>query len=271
MDDRNRGASGMNTLAGLQRDFQRFILSGEPHIARSVNATEHVPVATRLAIYSDAYRVRLAEALASNVPRLQQLLGAEAFAAIAQQYIDQHPSGYASIRWFGDRLADFLRHRHASQPWLPELAQWEWAIATAFDAADAAPLALEQLASVTPEEWPALMFRFHPSLQRLDMRTNAPALFKALSDEQAMAAPAELDRAQPWLIWRQALKTQYRSLSEDEAAALDQVRAGGNFEAMCDLLREWHAEEHVPAQAAGMLKRWIVDELIVERVTAAGA
>jgi hypothetical protein len=275
MDDCDIRAGRMNAhapaLVELQREFQRYILGNDTTIATCVNATEHVPVATRLSIYSHAYRSRLTEALANNIPRLQQLLGEDAFATLARQYIEEYPSTFASIRWFGERFAAMIAREHASQPWLSELARWEWAIATAFDAGDAAPLQLTSLAKVTPDEWPALTFEFHASVQRLDLRTNAPALFKALSGELPLPAPVVLDQAQSWLIWRQQLKTQYRSLGEDEAAMLDAMRGGSTFEAMCDLLRAWHDEDAVPVTSAGMLKRWIVDELTTAAISAGAA
>jgi hypothetical protein len=272
MDDRNHGAGGMSArlhgLAELQREFQRHIVGGDDAITDFVNQTEHVPVATRLSIYSQAYRSRLAEALASNIPRLQQLVGDEVFAQLAQLYVDEQPSKFASIRWFGEHFDAVIAREYASHPWLAELARWEWAIATAFDASDAAPLRLEALAEVAPYEWPDLRFEFHPSLQRLDLSTNAAALFKALSEELPLPEPVALDHPQSWLIWRQGLKTQYRSLSSDEAAALDAMRGGDSFQAMCTLLSQWHDEAAVPVNAAGMLKRWIVDELATSAISA---
>ncbi|MDY6948130.1 MAG: hypothetical protein SXG53_20675, partial [Pseudomonadota bacterium] len=72
-----------------------------------------------------------------------------------------------------------------------------------------------------------------------------------------------LEQPQLWLIWRAGLKTQYRSLSPDEGAALQVMHAGGTFEALCDTLCSWHEVDAVPAQAAGLLKRWVVEQMIV--------
>ena len=257
----------MSALAGLQRDLQRHVLSGDAAIADVVNATPAVPAATRLAVYSNAYRIRLADALAANMPRLKELLGEEQFGALASAYVDAHPSRYASIRWFGDRLAQVLAQSHPAQPWLAELARWEWALAASFDAADATAVAVEYLATVAPGDWAELRLQFHPSVQYLELATNAQALFKALSDEQVPPQPAVLASALPWLLWRQDLKTQYRSLAPDETAALQVMRAGGTFGAMCEALCEWHDAGEVPLVAAGMLKRWIVEELLI-RVSA---
>ena len=55
-----------------------------------------------LGIYQHAYRARLVAALRDNHEVLALALGDDAFDAIAQAYIDAHPSRFASIRWFGD-------------------------------------------------------------------------------------------------------------------------------------------------------------------------
>jgi hypothetical protein len=257
----------MTALAEVQRCFQRNVLRGDQAVLGLVADSEDIRAATRLAIYCDGYRLRLIEALASDLPRLQQLLGEREFATIAQHYIDAHPSSFRSIRWFGDQLATVLEHSHASQPWLAELARWEWAIAAAFDAADAQAITEDALAAIAPGAWPSLRLEFVPSLQRLQMRTNAPALFKALSEDLPAPDPLVLPREQPWLIWRQALKTQYRSLDAAEATALDAMRGGRTFEHMCELLCEWHEPEAVPLIAAGMLKQWITDGMLSAAVT----
>jgi hypothetical protein len=257
-------ATMTTTLAELQRDFQRHVMHGHERIVDAVESTPRVPATTRLAIYSEAYRLRLTDALASTLPRLQQLLGNEEFARVAGEYIDLSPSSFASIRWFGDRLSALLDRSYRHQPWIAELARWEWAIAISFDAADADPIGVEALGAVAPEHWPTLKFEFHPTVQVLRMKTNAPMLFKALSDDASPPEGVKLDEPQAWLIWRESLKTQYRSLTADEAAALDHARTGGTFESLCDKLCEWHEPEAVPMQAAGMLKRWVLEQMIVQ-------
>jgi len=252
-----------NSLAELQRDFQRHVMHGHERIVDAVDGSPNVPATLRLSIYSDAYRLRLTEALASTLPRLQQLLGKERFADIAREYIELYPSSYPSIRWFGDRMPQLLQKSFPEQPWLVELARWEWSVAAAFDGADAEPVGIEALAVIAPEQWPTLTFRFHPTVQVLAMRTNAPALFKALSADDPPPECIALDDAQSWLIWREGLKTQYRSLGPDEVAALEVMRNGGSFEMLCDALCAWHDADAVPAQAAGLLKRWVVEQMIV--------
>jgi hypothetical protein len=252
----------MSGLAELQRDLQRHVLSGDAAIHEQIKASSAVPAQTRLAVYSNAYRIRLAEALGANMPRLKELLGDEQFGAVAAAYVDAHPSHFASIRWFGDRFAQDLEESHPAQPWLAELARWEWALAASFDALDAPSVGVERLGTIAPGDWAGLQLQFHPSVQYLELATNAQALFKALSEEQPPPEPAILSSPQPWLLWRQDLKTQYRSLDPAESAALQLMRRGGTFGQMCETLCEWHEADEVPLAAAGMLKRWIVEELL---------
>ena len=253
-------------LIQLQRAFQHHILHADEAVAAAINDSDQASAKLRLAVYADAYRLRLIEALAHNYPRLQQLLGEEAFGETACGYLAEHPSRSTSVRWFGDRLAAYLGGRCPDRPWLAELASWEWAVAAAFDAADATPLGDAALTEVDPADWPALRFQFHPSLRRLHLGTNAPAVFKALSDDADCPQPTALQRPQQWLIWRQDLTPRYRSLPDDEAAALDILIAQGTFGDACEALCDWHEPEAVPAQIARMLRTWVSEAVIVALV-----
>jgi hypothetical protein len=256
----------MSHLAQLQRDLQAHVINGEPAIADAIDSSVEIPAATRLGIYSDAYRLRLIEALQANNPLLAQLVGDHAFSRLTQLYLAVYPSRHYSIRWFGHRLAGFLSQYpdYSKQPWLAELARWEWKIATAFDAQDATTLAAEQLASIAPDAWPELRFTFHPSVQRIALTTNVVAIATAAADNLSLPRPATQGRTE-WLIWRQNLEVQYRSLDTVEAAAIDAVIGGATFGELCETLAaRGEDEDQVPLVAAGMLKRWIVDQCLSE-------
>jgi hypothetical protein len=252
------------TLANLQRAFQQYVLSDDDAVASHIHASEEITAAARLNVYGDAYRLRLADALAANYPRLQRLLGDEDFAVLAREYLARHPSSNPSVRWFGDRLADHLRDQPSftTSPWLSELARWEWAIAAAFDAPDHAPIDAGALAAVEAAHWPALQFTFHPSAQCLALSTNAPALFKALSEGGELPAPASIE-PRDWLIWRPGLTPRYRSLPHDESAALRRAMAGGTFSDLCEILCDWHEPADVAVAAVRLLQQWIAEALIV--------
>ena len=250
-------------LAQLQRNLQNSIIAGAAEFP-GASTEGGVDLAARVGIYATAYRLRLAEALAANFPRLQQFCGSGAFASLADDYLEQHPSENASVRWFGHRLAAFLRDNAAfvSMPWLAELAQWEWDIAAAFDAPDASPIEPQAL-NAAAADWPQLRFELHPSVRLLRLRTNAVDLFRSLDEARGeVLHPRILAEPQSYLIWRQGLDVRFREQSDDEAVALALLGQNETFEALCAALCDYHEESEVPVRAASLLKTWVVEGLI---------
>ena len=255
----------MSALKQLQGAFQDYLLRGDPSVERHVLGSARVPVRTRLEIYGRAYGSRLAEALASNFPVLAQLLGEADFQALASEYVRAHDSPFFSIRYYGDQLAQFLatREHYAAAPVLAELARWEWAMTSVFDAADATALTPEALGHVPPERWAQLRFGCHPSVQRLTLWWNVPQLWQALTDQAERPAASLAAEPLEWLLWRQELTTYFRSLSNSEAAALDAARRGWPFGELCELLCAQLGDTAAPAEAATLLRGWIASGLIV--------
>jgi len=256
----------MSALARVQREFQDYLLRGDAAVEARVLGSARVPVAKRLEIYARAYHSRLAAALASNYPVLAKMLGEADFDSLAADYIAAHDSPFFSIRYYGDALAKFLAARadYAAAPVLAELAQWEWAMTSAFDAADAAPLSAEALARVAPLQWAQLRFRWHPSVQRLTLCWNVPQLWQALTEDGERPAVTLAAAPVQWLLWREGLTTYFRSLPNTEAGVLDAARSGWPFGELCALLCEELGDAAAPAQAAALLRGWISSGLIIE-------
>ncbi len=258
----------MTRLNQLQLDFQQYMLRGAPEIEKHVVGTQRVPVATRLGIYSDGYGARLTEALAANFPVLAQLLGEADFGELTAAYIRSHDSTYASIRYYGGALAEFLARdpKYAPVPILAELARWEWAMTETFDAADAPTLDPGAMASVAPEEWADLRFDWHPSIRRLPLSWNVPQIWNAITNETERPEPSLAAEAGQWLLWRRGLEIFFRSLAPAETAALDAARGGSSFGELCELLCAGGDEAAGAAEAAGLLREWLQSGLIVRRV-----
>jgi hypothetical protein len=257
----------MTQLTEVQGDFQQYLLRGETGIEKHVAGTERVPVATRLEIYGGGYGARLTEALETSFPVLAQLLGQSDFAEMAAAYIRSHDSTFASIRYYGGALAQFLAQdpAYAEIPVLSELARWEWVMTETFDAADAPTLDARALAGVAPEEWAELRFEWHPSIRRLPLCWNVPQIWNAFTRQTPPPEARLTAEAEQWLLWRKDLEISFRSLPPPEAAALDAARTGSSFGELCELLCTWVDEAAAPAQAAGLLREWLQSGLIVGR------
>ena len=117
------------------------------------------------------------------------------------------------------------------------------------------------VADVAPEDWGRVKFQFHPSMQRLDLQSNMPKFWQALTAEEE---PPAISSEEPmaWLVWRKELDTHWRSLAEDEAVMLDAAQQGATFGELCESLCQWHAPEGVAMQAASYLKLWLSDGLV---------
>lgn len=254
------------SLADLQRRMQAHVL--DPHrtqasaLAPEVAAGRGVPATRRLAVYTDAYRLRLLEILEGDFPALAAWLGPQAFGAIGRAYIAAHPSDTRSVRWYGRHLGPFLDRHAPERPLLAELARFDWARGLAFDAADDEPLEIGEVAAIPPASWPGLRLGLAASVQRLDLGCEIPAAYPELLSGRRPDTIACAAQRAPWVLWRRDLVVQWRALEPDEAATLDAAAAGARFGELCECLAARSVED-AALRAAGMLKRWIADGLVV--------
>jgi hypothetical protein len=254
----------VSRLPDIQEAFQRFLLDGDSAIASQVVGTHRVPVGTRLGIYGDAYRSRLIEALESSFPVLAELLGEADFYTLASKYVATHESTFFSIRYYGDRMAEFLAAdaEYSKAPLVAELAKWEWAMAAAFDAADTEPIDTDALSRIAPEDWAELRFEWSPSVQVLDLEWNVPAIWKAVTEESSERPEPSLEPTR-WLIWRRDLQIYFRPLAPEEAAAIAASMGSQTFGELCVVLCEHLDESEAARHAAGFLRSWVQSGLIV--------
>lgn len=258
----------MIDLVELQGRFQSFLLGheadGRPGMEPLTVGSGHLPADRRLAVYADAYRLRLLEVLADDYPGLKGMVGDEAFEALGSAYIAAYPSSHPSVRWFGRHMTRFLgeapgyRERSA----LAEMAAFEWIQGEVMDAADSKVADVETLAALAPESWPGMRIGFQNALRRLDLAWNVPAVWKAVSGQSDPPALEDSRTPLPWLLWRRGLEVHWRSLDDDERFALDHACEGSPFGAICEGLLERTGDDQVPLRAAGFLKGWLNDGLV---------
>jgi hypothetical protein len=248
----------VNQLAETQSLLQAAILTGERAIEREIQGLGDEFRRARLSIYRDAYRLRLLEVLSTDYQALRKYLGAESFDAAALEYLAAYPSTFRNVRWFGANFSEFLKSasNYAQHPWLAELAQFEWTLGLAFDAAETESVPFEEVAAVPVNLWPEMRFLASASLHLIDLGTNAVTIWKEIdtgnrSQGQISAQPVT------WVIWRKDHTPFFRSLDRDEAWALVALLAGENFAHICGGLCQWVPEQEAAARAAGMLRTWV--------------
>jgi hypothetical protein len=260
------------TLRELQQDMQRHLLGEESGVSAAIVDAPPLPAADRLAIYRNAYQVRLIDAMHDTYPVLHGLLGDEAWLELGQAYVAGHPSVFRSIRWYGGGLGTFMANCPPyDEPILAEIALLEWTLAEVFDARDAEVLERAALAAVAPAEWASLAFEFHPSLRRLEFSWNTTAVWKAMSAAETPPRPERSAAPVLWLLWRQNLQNYFRSMGSVESAALQSALCGRSFGDICEDLSALLPDEEIPAAAAGLLGTWADSGILVGMSTAAAA
>lgn len=250
----------MSALATLQGDFQSYVLgvAGEwPAILGAVREQYGLKADARLAIYYNAYRIRLREALSENYDRTWSYIGDDMFAELADSYIAAHPSRHPNLRWFG---ADFAAHAEevlSDYPFIAELACFEWALGLAFDAPDADAIGAADLSGIAPEAWGELIFGLHPSVRLLALEWNTVALWQALGEDQTPPDVERMETPVTWMIWRTAEQPHFRSLPAAEAEALRRIGSGVTFAEVCVM-----AGDAAAPQLAGYLQHWLAQGVL---------
>jgi len=254
----------MKALSNLQREFQNYVFKGDRRMEREVAGTRRASAKTRLTIYSNAYRLRLMEALDTDYPGLRKLAGDDEFEKIGYAYIESHPSPYFNLRWYGGELAQFLKATapYNEYPELSEMAAFEWLLAMAFDAANDPAVTAADVAKIPAKAWPAMALTPHASLQRLNLEWDVPQFWKAVDKKERPERPKKNEFALAWVLWRRELNIYFRSMSVAEAWAVDAMRSGKCFADICAGLCESIDELQVAQHAAGMLKSWVADGMI---------
>lgn len=254
----------MSTFIQLQNQFQSYLLNDSDDFSNEVIGTKKASKEVRLEIYKNSYKLRLQEALGESYSALRRYLGSNPFDKLCVEYIHQFPSSFRSIRWYGDQLPLFLKShkKYIKMPHLSELALLEWKSALVFDAANAPVLQLADMATLTPDLWPNVKFKIHPTVQRIDLFSNTVPIWEALCDDKE--PPALMNHSKPiaWVLWRESLISKFVSIPEDEACALDAILSNKTFSEMCEKLCEFVSEKDAGNRAASLLKGWITTGLI---------
>jgi len=260
----------MPSLKEIQDAFTQNVLSDDPGIVEHIRGTKKASSELRLAIYSNAYRERLIEALGNDYEMLEKCLGEDNFRGLCTSYIEKYPSTYYSLRWFGRNFPAFLEYspEQGFHRWEAELAQLEWQFIEAFDSANIDSISEADAAMVPPSAWPTLSLVFHPSVKLLTLWWNTLDIWRAAKKDQQPPQPERLSQQSHCLIWRDGLMTQYRSLEADEATSLSVAIHGDNFSEICSALAtELHDQEQVPMRAASFLKGWMAASMLTQLKT----
>lgn len=240
----------MMSLQNLQGQMQSALLHDQAAPAGLLSDRGEA----QFAVYRNAYRARLCAALRDNYEVLPLVMGDDAFDVLAHAYIAAHPSSHHSLRWFGHALPAFMETHDdlVDHPAMLDLARMEWALRTAFDAAEAPLLTSAELATVPPPMWSQLRFELHPSVQMLQLEWAVGPVWHALKSEQEEVPPPDA-LTHTMMVWREGLRTRWKSLNDAQALFVHGLQSGDTFGQQCEQLAGHLGAEDVAQAAVAVL------------------
>jgi hypothetical protein len=255
------------TLAALQASFQHAILTGDSEaILALIPDNSRTTRDILLNVYANAYQARLVQVVATDHPLLHAYAGDETFEAMARAYIAARPSHTPNARWFSAGFPDFVSETEpfCDHPQLADLARLEQGLNAAFDAPDAPVLSLADLSTVPTNCWEDLVLAPHPSTARLDLATNAYAIWSALKAEDTPPEAERVSEPGRVLIWRQDVAPMMRRIGAEEAMMWDEAVKGVRFGALCELIAIFDGADTAALRAAQYLQSWLSGGLLMQ-------
>lgn len=220
-------------LSHFQTRFREFIYTGQyqHELAAQIQTNGKSTAAEQLDIYRHAYFSRLEQALAHDFPVTEAVLGKRAFAQSAADYVLNQPSRSPSLRHLGSGFSSWLGQYKT--PALSELAAIEWAALNVFDGPDVVAAPPDSLQSFRPEDWPGLHIELMPSLELLELGSNADSVWLAKGiDAELVRRPIRAIA-----IWRgQSFQPMIQEIDVGVYAVLNALKANPGLSAASEWL-----------------------------------
>jgi hypothetical protein len=244
------------SLASLQVAVRSWLHEGGDELPQGVGQD----ALAGLRVYRNNYRSQLIACLETSFPMTLAWLGGEAFDRMCEHHVRQVPPSSWTIDAYAAQFPLTIRALYPNDLEVGELAWIEWALSEAFVRPDQRALSPEDMATV---DWDRARLELSSSILLAEAATNAGAIWSALASGAAPPAARSLEEAAALLVWRAGFEARFRTIDALEHDALQSLRAGASFEALCETLVHARGAEEGVGAAANLLGRWIGDGLIV--------
>ncbi|MDD1793210.1 DNA-binding domain-containing protein [Enterovibrio sp. ZSDZ42] len=250
-------------LQEIQDQFQSIVLNETCRDANWVNqSAQRLSSKDRLAIYHNAYRVRLIDVLRDTFGHTVTYLGDDWFNQLAADYVQSHHSCYNNIGFYGDVFPEFLAQQLPDDLEVSELAALDWTLRRAFDGADSPVMTLEDLQGIASAESQDGTLKTVPTLSVTTHHFNTLDIWHAIDQDVAPPEVAPLPQQINVLVWRKGHSPHFRSISSIESAAIGYVSSGMNLNDLGAKLSAQFPDTDMSVEFGQMLLRWINDEVL---------
>lgn len=245
--------SAADDLAAQQQAFGAALFDAA-HDDAALALTKGEGGKGRLAIYRGNLSAGWEKSLAAAYPVLRQMVGEDFFGGLARAYGKAFPSRDPDLNQFGRELARFLAQFEpaAEFPYLPALAQLEWAVHRAYYAPDAPVLTVGELGRLAPAEMESARLALHPAVSLHASEWASAQLWLAHQGDGGVF-PDEVGAASCALVARPGWHGVVVPVSAAAHAALAVLRDGGTFGAALDAAYALDADFDLGAN----LQQWL--------------
>lgn len=148
-----------------QADFAGGLLNPDHPAPKGLSDGKGRAAGRRYDVYRNNVTNSLAEALATGFPAVTRLIGEENMKGLARMHLRASPPASPVLAQYGERFPAFLASVDALSPYpyLPDVARLELALRRAYHAADASPIAPEQLAALPVDQLIASQIALAPA------------------------------------------------------------------------------------------------------------
>jgi hypothetical protein len=251
----------MTPFADVERDFAGAVLDADAAVPSGLTRRAGGVPARRFGVYRNNVYVSLVDLVAGRFPVVARLVGEEFFRAMARVYVEREPPASAVLIHYGTSFADFIAGfaPAASVPYLADTAALEWAWHKAYHAADAEPLALQELAGAAGRAGEAVL-TLHPSLGVV--RSSYPIVSIVEAHAQSgEATTIQLTDAEDALVARPRLEVEIRHLAPGGACFILALKQGHSIEQAASAALTEAPDFDLTANLAGLFASSVITDI----------
>ncbi len=203
------------------------------------------------------------EALRTQFPATESIVGDEFFAGMARVYIETQPPRSPILVTYGDGFPDFIANfaPAADVPYLADVARLEAARVRAYHAADVVPLDPARWQEIDPQALTSLHVALHPSVEIV--RSAHPVVtIWAMNDGEAELAAIDDWAGEDAVVARPHLDVTVRKLPAGGAAFLAALVDGAALGDAAQAAASDHPEFDLAVNLAGLIGAGLATDLI---------
>ncbi len=239
------------SLSETEQRFKTWIQPGKEKLDCRLNPQGGDQGAERLEVYAGGYTARIHEALSEVYEAVKKVIGPANFTELAEAYALRYPSKHYNLSYAGKNLPEFLKTWELGNAWpfLPDLAELEWKIVTAFHAFDEKPFDLSSLAGMAPDDWEKSRLVFQPSVQLIHSEWPVLDIWGVRKKPVHEIRLDVAGRPQWALIFRAGTEIRTRILQPREHILMTQLMKGMPLGQALEIAA-------LPEEESGMIQEW---------------